>query len=145
MFTYITNFLITEWIWSFTGGLSHLPVNFVLLFMLFKLWDHMSWLKALLMSLVLTLSAFVIFFGFVNGVIVWGFKIPYLLPDDTYAGTYNILNTSLILAAIYSLIQIALIMGAHYWARFNLIRAYICIICANILSALVVYKITFNM
>ena len=145
MFTQITNFLITEWIWSFTGGLTHLPVNFLLLFMLFKLWDHMSWLKAFVMSLLLTVSAFIIFFGFVSGVLVWLFKVPYVLPTDTYAGTYNILNTSLMLAAIYSLIQMALIMVAHHWTRFNLVRAYICIICANVMSALIVYKITFNM
>lgn len=145
MFTQITNFLITEWIWSFTGGLSHLPVNFLLLFMLFKLWDHMSWFKAFLMSFLLTVGAFLIFFGFVNGIVVWGFNISYILPDDTYVGTYNILNTSLILAVIYSLIQIIIVMAAHYWMRFNLIRAYICIICANLMSALVVYKITFNM
>jgi hypothetical protein len=145
MVTHITNFLITEWIWSFTGGLSHLPVNFLLLFMLFKLWDHMGWFKAFFMSLLLTISAFVIFFGFVNGIVVLALKIPYVLPTDTYAGTYNVLNTSLILAAIYALIQIVIITIAHYWSRFNLIRAYICIIFANLMSALVVYKITFNM
>lgn len=145
MLTHLSNFLITEWIWSFTGGLSHLPVNFILLFMLLKLWDHMSWLKAFLMSLLLTLAAFIIFFAFVNGIVVWGFEIPYVLPDDTYSGTYNILNTSLILAAIYSIIQIGIVMTAHHWMHFNLFRAYLCIIFANVMSALLVYKITFNM
>ncbi len=145
MFTYITNFLITEWIWSFTGGLSHLPANFLLLFMLLKLWDHMSWLKAFLMSFLLTVSAFIIFFGFVNIVIVWGFKVPYVLPDDTYVGTYNILNTSLLLAVIYSLIQMVVVKVAHHWMHFNLFRACLCIISANIMSALLVYKITFTL
>jgi hypothetical protein len=145
MFTQITNFLITEWIWSFTGGLSHLLINFFLLFILFKLWDHMSWVKAFLMSFILTIGAFIIFFGFVNVVIVWGFNVPYVLPDDTYKGTYNILNTSLVLGVIYALIQMMMIMIAHHWSHFNLIRAYICIIFANVMSALVVYKITFNM
>lgn len=145
MLTHVTNFLITEWIWSFTGGLMHVPINFLLLFMLLKLWDHMSWLKAFLMSLLLTLVAFISFFGLVNLIVVCGLKVPYVLPNDTYAGTYNILNTSLILAAIYSLIQIVGLNIARYWTNFNLWRAYLCILSANIMSALLVYKITFNM
>jgi hypothetical protein len=145
MLTHITNFLITEWIWSFTGGLSHLPINFLLLFMLLKLWDHMSWLRAFLMSFLLTVGAFIIFFGVINLVIVWGLKIPFKLPEDTYAGAYNVLNTSLILAAIYSAIQMIGVAIAQHWAHFNLWRAYLCILCANVMSALLVYKITFNM
>ena len=145
MVTHITNFLITELIWSFTGGFSHLPINFLLLFMLFKLWDHMSWMKAFLMSLLLTIGAFIVFFGFVNLILVWGFQVPYVLPDDTYSGSYNILNTSIILAAIYSALQILGVIIARHWTPFNLWRAYLCILSANLMSALLVYKITFNM
>lgn len=145
MLTPITNLVITEWIWSFTGGISQIPLNFLLLFMLFKLWDHMSWLKAFLMSLALSIGAFIVFFSLVYGILVWGLKVPYVLPEDTYVGSYNILNTSLILGAIYSVIQIIAIKVAHKWTHFNLWRAYLCIICANIMSALLVYKITFTM
>ncbi len=145
MFTHLTNLLITEWIWSFTAGISQIPINFLLLFILFKLWDHMSWLKAFLMSLVLSIGAFLVFFGMVYGILVWGLKTPYVLPEDTYVGSYNILNTSLILAAIYSVIQIIAIKLARKWTSFNIWRAYLCILCANIMSALLVYKITFSM
>lgn len=145
MITYITNFLLTEWIWSFTKGISHVPLNFLLLFMLFKLWDHMSWLKAFVLSVLLSIGSFLFFFMFVNIVLVWGLAIPFVLPEDTYSGSYNILNTSLVLAIIYSLLQITGLSIAHQWTRFNLWRAYLCVICANLITALLVYKITFNM
>lgn len=141
----ITNFLITQLIWSFTNGLSHLPLNFLLLLLLFKLWDHMSWSKALLMSFLLTIGSFLIFFGIMYVILVWGLKIPYALPEDTYVGSYNILNTSLVLAAFYSVIQIGGAKIARKWTQFNLWRSYACIVIANVMSALLVYKITFTM
>ena len=145
MITHITNLLITELIWSFTGGLSHVPINFLLLFLLFKLWDHMSWLRAFLLSFLLSVGAFVFFFMITNIILVWGLGVAFVLPEDTYVGTYNILNTSLILGAIYSALQIAAIAIAHQWLHFNLWRAYLCILSANAMSALLVYKITFTM
>ena len=143
--TSITNFLITEWIWSFTQGISHVSINFIILFMLLKLWDHMSWLKALLLSFFLSVGSFLFFFMLLTIVLVWGLGVTFVLPEDTYAGTYNILNTSLVLAALYSLLQIAGLSIAHKWIRFNLWRAYLCVISANAIAALLVYKITFNM
>lgn len=143
MLVSLSNFIITEWIWSFTGGFSHLPLNFLLLFLLFKLWDHMSWFRAFIISFVLTVGAFLLFFCTI-WIALWALRITYMLPDDAYMGSYDILNTSLILAACYASIQMAGVWYMRHWISFNVWRAYACILSSNIMSAILVYKITFE-
>lgn len=144
MITAITNFLLTQLIWSITGGSYHIPISFLLLFMLLKLWDHLSWIRAFFIDLYLTFGSFIIFFALIFGVIVWGLGTPYVLPEDTYQGSFDHLNMSLILAALYSGIQIVQLYCIRKWVHFNFWRTVLCAVCANFISALLVYKITFG-
>ncbi len=144
MVTQITNFFLTQWIWSITTGSAYIIINFLLLFALFKLWDHLSWMRAFLLSIVLTIGGFFIFFAFVGIILVWWLQVPYVLPEDAYSGSYNTLNTALILAAIYSLLQVVLLLFINKWKKLNLWRAFLCVVCANIMTALLIYKITFS-
>jgi hypothetical protein len=144
MMASITNFLLTQLIWSITGGLSHIPISFILLFILLKLWDHLSWVRAFSLSLTLTASAFGLFFIPLVVILVWVLQVPYILPEDTYQGSFDYLNTSLMLACIYSVLQITLLLFLRKWFRFNFWRTALCVICAHLMSALLVYKMTFN-
>lgn len=141
----ITNFLLTQWLWSITGGYSHIFINIFLLFLLLKLWDHVKFTKALALSVFLNLGAFIVLFAFVGGILAWGFNISYSMPPDTYQGTYNPLNTSLILAAMYTVIQMLLFIGINHWMHINKWRTFLSIICSNGMSALLVYKLTFSL
>ena len=139
----VTNFLITQIIWSVTVGSYHIPFSFLLLFLLLKLWDHLSWIKAFWLSFILVIGAFVIFCALVGGILVWGFKVAYVLPDDTYQGTYSHLHTSLFLGLIYTAIQVILVMILRRWTPLNIWRIFLSLLCANIMSALLVYKMSF--
>ncbi len=145
MMRMLVNFILTEWIWSITTSAWYISINILLLFLLLKLWDHLSWVRALALSITLTIGSFLIFSGLVYGVCVKLLGFSFVLPEDTYAGSYDILNSSLTLAAIYIGIQSLLLWGIdkltsiHYWT------AFACIVAANIMSAFLVYKLTFSM
>lgn len=144
MLTSIINFLLTEWIWSITGGWYHIPLSCILMFVLLKLWDHLGWIRAFLLSIFLVFGSFLIYFGLIWGIFVSVLNVEYVLPADTYQGVYDHLNTSLILAAIYSLIQMIMLFFLHKWVRFNFWRTLLCVVSANLLAALLVYKMTFG-
>jgi hypothetical protein len=141
----ITNFIITQWIWSITGGFSYLPINFILLFLLLKLWGHFRMFKALLMSSILTFVPFLLFFGVIGIVFVWGFQVQFILPETAYEGSYNNLNSSLIMSGIYMLIQIPLLSLICKYTQCYHWKALLCLVCSNIMTALLIYKMTFSL
>lgn len=141
MFTMLSNFFITQLIWNITIGSYHLPINIVVLGMLLKLWDHLTAVKALALSLFLTICAFVIFIALVAGIFAWGLNVPYVLPADTYQGYYDYLSTSLISAAFYTVLQSGIAVIIHQWDHLNLWRVFMCIVCSNLLTSLLVYKL----
>ena len=144
MLSTMGNFVLTEWIWSITTASWCLPITILLLFLLFKLWDHIGWVRALSLSIVLAIGSFLIFMLVVH----FGIKlldIQFIFPEDTYAGSYNILNSSLVLAAIYSPIQAFLLFIIDLFTPIAYWTAFLCVVTANILAAFLVYKLTFNM
>lgn len=141
----MSNFFITQLIWSITLGSYHLPFSFLLLFLLLKLWDHLSWLKALALSLFFSIGTFAIFFSIVWLVIVWGFHFSYILPEDTYHHSHDYLNTSLLLAFIYIFLETLQLSLLRKWMKINFWRMFLCILFANVMSALLVYKMTFTL
>jgi hypothetical protein len=144
MLSTIGNFVLTEWIWSITTASWYIPIHILLLFLLLKLWDHLGWVRALSLSVLLTIGSFLIFFAAVHFVGVKLLGISYVLPEDAYSGSYNILNTSLVLAAIYSCIQTILLFIIDRLTPVRFWTAFLCVITANILTAFLVYKLTFN-
>lgn len=141
MFTPLTNFFLTQLIWSITGGLYHLIINSVLLFLLLKLWDHLKWTKALLLSLCFNSCAFIIFIIFDYGIFVWGLNVSYALPPNAYQGVYDYLNTSLLFAALFIFLQTVQLVILNQWIHLNIWRIFLSIVCSNTITALLVYKI----
>lgn len=143
MLTTITNFFLTEFIWNITVGSYYLFFSFICLVFLLKLWDHLSWFKAITLSFYFVIGAFLVFFGFVYGVLILMFDVSFVLPTDTYQGSYNHLNTGLLLAALYSSIQIIQLLLIKNYFKLNFLHMVLSILGANIISALLLYKLTF--
>lgn len=141
----IANFILTEWIWSIAAGAWYITINILLLFLFLKLWDQLGWVRALSISILLTISSFLIFFGFVYGVCVKLLGMQFVLPEDTYTGSYNILNTSLILSGIFIVIQSLLLFIINKFTSVHYMTALLCVIASNLMTAFLVYKIMFNM
>lgn len=141
MLTMLTNFFITQLIWSITVGLPHTTTNIVLLFLLLKLWDHLKTFHALILSLVLNLGAFLLFISMTYGIFVWGLNSAYVMPKNAYQGYNDFLTTSLALAGIYIVLQSIILVIINQYKRFNIWRAFICIVCSNLVTALLIYKL----
>lgn len=145
MVSAIGNFVLTEWIWSITSASWYIPINVLLLFLLLKLWDNLGWVRALALSVVLTICSFLIFFAAVQFIGIRLLGIQFKLPDDAYSGNFNTLNSSLVLAGLYIGIQLLLLMLINRFTPLRYWTALLCVITANILTALLVYKLTFNL
>lgn len=135
----LTNFFITQLIWSITAGLSHISINIVLLFLLLKLWDHLKITYALLLSFILNIGSFLLFIGVVGG-LLRAFNIPYVMPQSPYQGYHDFMTTSVGLAGIYIVIQSIILTIIGQYKPLNMWRAFLCIVCSNLVTALLVYK-----
>lgn len=145
MLSIFGNFVLTEWIWSITSATWYIPINILLSFLLLKLWDNLGWVRALALSIVLTVGSFLLFFCGIYFIGVKLLGMVYVLPEDAYSGSYNILNSSLVLAAIYSSIQTILLLIIDRFTSIRYWTALLCVWAANILTAFLVYKLTFNL
>lgn len=141
MISTITHFLLTELIWGLTGGIYHTPLSFLLLFILLKLWDHVRFVRALWLSLFFAAGAWIIFMAGIAG-IMWLFNVHYLLPEDTYHPFYSYLSASLSFAALITLIQWVQLFILKRFVRVRFWHVFVCILCANVMSAVLVYKLT---
>lgn len=135
----LTNFFITQLIWSITVGLPHVTTNAVILFLLLKLWDHLKITYALLLSLLLSIGSFLLFIAIVGGA-VWFFNIPYQVPTNPYQTYPDFLTTSLALAGIYIVLQSLMVIILGQCKHINMWRIFLCIVCSNLVTALLVYK-----
>lgn len=140
MMNMLTNFFITQLIWSITAGLSHVTINIVVLFLLLKLWDHLKLTHALLLSLVLNIGSFFLFISIVGG-LLRVLNISYVMPESPYQSYNDFLTTSVGLAGMYIIIQSIILIFIGQYKHLNLWRAFVCIVCSNLVTALLVYKL----
>lgn len=137
----IAHFFLTQWIWSVTFGLHQLLIAFVLFFLLLKLWDHLTWVKALLISVGLTAGAFLVFYITTVGIVVWMLDVQYILPANPYEDRVNVFTSAISVAFIYVIIEYALVLFARRWVKIQVFNVMVSAFVANILSALIIYKL----
>lgn len=135
----LTNFFITQLIWSITVGLPHVTINTIILFLLLKLWDHLKLTHALLLSLILSIGSFLLFIGTVGGIISF-FNSAYVIPSSPYQNQIDFLTTSLALAGIYIVVQSLMVIVIGQFKSINMWRAFVCVVCSNLLTFPLVYK-----
>lgn len=139
MMNMLTNFFITQLIWSITAGLCHVTINTVILFLLLKLWDHLKITHAFLLSILLNIGAFLLFICVVGG-LLRAFNISYVMPENPYQSYHDFMTTSVGLAGIYIVIQSIILTIIGQYKPLNMWRAFLCIVCSNLVTALLVYK-----
>lgn len=141
MFEAAAFFLLTQWLWSIIWGINQLCIAWVLLFILLKLWDHLSFLKAFLLSTGLSISAYIVFFTFGYVLLIMALDIQYIPPANAYEVSESILVSALFLAGIYSAIQCAFVLLIRKRSKLHWHRVGMSILFSNILSALIMYKL----
>ena len=141
MMNYMANFFLTQWLWSVTFGMYQLLIATVLFFLLLKLWDHLTLLRALAMSVGLSVGAFLILSAGVILIVIGAFDMKYVLPANPYEDQFTVFSSALSLAAIYIVLEFILVLIAKRWFRLQVYNVMVSAFVANILAALIVYKL----
>ncbi len=101
----VADFFLSEWLWSITRGLWHIPVNIFIMFLLTKLTVHYSTSATFLLSLLANLFSLIAFTILVGSIIVFVLGLNYLPSESAYNGDYSSFVASLFLAVVYALLQ----------------------------------------
>ncbi|MCL5876163.1 MAG: hypothetical protein M1114_06870 [Candidatus Dependentiae bacterium] len=105
MLSVIADFFLSEWLWSITWGLYHIPVNIFIMFLLTKLTVHYSTRATLLLSLLANIFGLIAFTILVGSIIVFVIGLNYLPAESAYSGDYSSFAASLFLGIVYALLQ----------------------------------------
>ena len=133
----IYDFLITEWLWSVTWGVYHVPFVLAFMIILLKRVGHMRWVSTLMNavgSLLFTLF-------------VYGFVIAWLVPDAQldYTTAQEALEVpsswwaSMYLGSIYALLQTVFFMLVSLVYPSNRFRLIVIVATSNFLAAIAAY------
>lgn len=132
----IGEFLHSEWIWSITYGLYHVPVTIFIMLLCIKWAERMHVISALGLSLIANLFSVLVFNVFVIGVLIILLNFTYDLPYDVYVIHIVPLRAGLYLGAIYTFIQIVFFALLQFWNRkINVIRLSLISLLSNCLTA----------
>lgn len=141
MFVMLSDFFLSEWIWSITWGMYHIPINLVVMFILSKLTLRVANIPLLMMIIGAHLFGIVLFSACVLGLLGFSLGINYLPTDSAYGQSYNVLNASLALGCIYGVLQSIFFRLLSYHYELPLGYLVIITLLSNMISAQLVYTI----
>lgn len=139
MFVMLSDFFLSEWIWSITWGMYHIPINIVVMFILAKLNLRVSNIPLLMMIIGAHVFGIVVFSACVLGLLGFSLGINYLPTENAYDQTYNVLNASLALGSIYGVFHSMFFVLLSYHYELPLRYLVVITILSNLISAQLVY------
>jgi len=134
----MTDFFISQWIWSLTWGIYQLPLSCLFMFFLLKWIEHLKFIRSLLTSiLVHAITLFVVWLIMMTIT----FCIEYVPNMEKLGPCISVLYSCLYLASIYVLIQAIFFMLFARVLRITWCHAVLFSIVSNICAAVVLYKV----
>lgn len=134
----LSQFFISEWLWSVTWGVYHNFFAILLLLFLLKLFLRISFVSAVLLSVFAQLFSFLFYTLFVVGFLMFILGIEYdmmassiLLPGPLHA--------CLLLGLIYAVLQIFFFYIVRFYYTLPLLRVSVLVVISNALAALLTY------
>lgn len=137
MLRYVADFFSGLWLWNMTWDWYHVPINFLLLCLLFNIFAHMNIVQSVLLSLLAHLYAYIIFSLLVAGFLTYLLNYSYdpntatYVPDPAHACFY--------LGTIYAALQISFLALVNIKYKLHLFTAMVVVIISNCLSAGIAY------
>jgi hypothetical protein len=136
----VTDFLLSNWLWSMTWGWYHIPVNFLLLYFLLKWLMRASMIPALWMSLGAQFFTFMISTGLGGFILCWlNLSFEPVLQPLTMG--YELLAACLRFGISCAVLQILFFVLLNLWYKINIRLAICAALLSNILTALLLSKI----
>lgn len=105
MFLAAGNFMLSEWIWSITWGIGHIPINIILMYLLGKFVIRVNSSYLFLLTVLSQIFAIVAFSAIVVGVIVCIIGMNHLPSESALDEKYNVFFASMAIGIIYALLQ----------------------------------------
>jgi hypothetical protein len=134
------DFLLAEWLWNVTHAIYLLPLSLILLFFLLKWVEHLTAMRALLLSLAANLFSFFIFTGFVVGVLIFIMRLEYIPPQEVYhTDVCDKLNVTLYLGLIHAALQSFFFFFMRKRFDLHMIRVVVLILISMGIAAMSVY------
>lgn len=139
MMVFFGDFFLSEWIWSITWGMYHIPINIIIMFILAKMLIRINSIPLFIMTLLAHVFGLLVFTGLVAGIIISTIGFNYLPADTAYLETYNVFAACVFLGIIYAILQS--IFFALISKRYDVAIGSMTIISflSNMVSALIVF------
>ena len=141
----VSNFLISEWLWSVTWNWYHLPFCIVFMYIGFKWFLGYNSTLSALISLGSNAYAGVMLTALVVGVFAYVFNIRYE-PKNMYAinAVAQPFQACLYLGIIYTMLQIIFLSIVRIFYSFKLFRSLLIMFVSNIVASFVAYCLIIN-
>lgn len=142
--TNLGHFFLSEWIWSITWGMYHIPCNMILMLFFFKFFLRIGMVPTVLMVVSSHLVAFFLYSLFVVGGLIYGVGLQYG-PEVGSSMVPTPLFACLFLGIIYAALQGLCFVVINRFYHFHVSWALVLAVVSNLLTALVVYLLlSFN-
>ena len=137
----IAYFLLSQFLWAMTFGFYHILFSLVIMFLLFKCWERLSFVQSISLSVLTHMIALftvicVVKIGLID---LWKYEYVPINPEVPH---YNPWYASLSLGLTYAVIQS--IFLCFLWTRYPWLHAWrtlMIVFLSNFLSAVLVYKL----
>lgn len=134
------DFLLSEWLWNVAYAIYLLPISLIILFFLLKWGERLTAMKAILLALAANLFSFIIFTGFVVGVLIFIMRLSYIPPQEVYpAGVCDKLNVTLYLGLIHAVLQSLFFFTISRRFDLHIIRVVTFIVISISTASMIVY------
>lgn len=134
------DFLLSEWLWNVTHGIYLLPLSLIILFFLLKWVERLSAMRALLISLAAHLFSFIIFTGFVVGVLIFIMRLEYIPPQEVYhSDVCDKFNVTLYLGLVHVVCQSFFFFLMRKRFDIHLVRVIILSLISMSVASMIVY------
>ncbi len=134
-FSDLNQWLLSEWIWSMTWGIYHVPLATLCMILLFHFYMKMRLYKAFWVSLMASLFAIAVYSLYVPGFLIYVLG----LATDWVADPFP---AALYLGIIYGFLQSCFFWLQSIWLPVDMQRVLMVISLSNLIAALIIFKLT---
>ena len=139
----IGQFLLSEWLWSVTWDWHHLPINIVLMCLLFKWLLRANIIPAVFLAFSSHLFAFVTYSIFVVFVLMYLIGLEYI-PSEVPKNIIGPLKASIFLGLIYTALHMCFFLLINRRYKLNISGIFLITILSNMMTSLFVYSLVYT-
>lgn len=134
-FSDLNQWLLSEWIWSMTWGIYHVPLATLCMILLFHFYMKMTFYKAFWVSLMASIFAIVVYTVYVPLFLIYGLGLATDWVADPFPAAFY-------LGIIYGFLQSSFFWLRSNWYPVDMQRVLVVISLSNLIAVLIIFKLT---